>query len=84
MNLIIIFILLIIFLGSIFFIVRIAWLRFLGIYPLKGKECLENVKKLLIRNEYLLALKCYRDINKNLSLKQAREDILTIKANLTS
>ncbi len=69
--------------GRIYSLIKIAWLRKKGIYPLKGMESLEYVKKLLTQGEFALAIKCYRKIyGNNISLKGAKESVLAIKSEL--
>ena len=57
-------------------------LRKQGRYPQKGKESLQDVGKLLNQGKDALALKCYRAINRNIGIKEAKEGILKIKSKL--
>ncbi len=63
-------------------LLHIAWLRKKGIYPKAGFESLEDVKKLLKANKPTLALRCYRAINPEMSLKAAKAKLWAIRSKI--
>ena len=54
--------------------VRIKKYRQRGIYPLKGKVTEEDIKRLALSGERILAIRAYRELNK-CSLKKAVEEM---------
>lgn len=72
----------IMYLAHVCLLLHIAWLRKKGIYPKAGFESLDDVKKLLKANKSILALRCYRAINPETSLKVAKDKLLAIRSKI--
>ena len=69
-------------LAHISVLIYVDWLRKKGLYPKKGCENIENVEKLLKNKRFVLAIRCYRTINPDMSLKVARQNVLIIQSKL--
>lgn len=72
------FLALVIILGTLFFNIKVYFLRKKGKYPLKGQVKQEDVSLLVSKGQTILAMRAYRELHR-CGLKQARQAIQQLK-----